>query len=80
MPRGAHRATAAGGESAAHRPAGPTATSLRHDGPRFGGSDGREYRPDAGDLIATLADLRDRGAISDADFQRGKDKILSQAT
>jgi hypothetical protein len=31
-------------------------------------------------LIATLADLRDRGAISDADFQPGKEKILSQTT
>jgi hypothetical protein len=26
----------------------------------------------------TFADPRDRGAISDADFQRGKEKILSQ--
>ncbi len=30
----------------------------------------------AGEL-AKLAELRDRGAISDADFQRGKEKILS---
>jgi anti-anti-sigma factor len=38
------------------------------------------YRRDGCDLIATLADLRDRWAISDADFQRGKEKILSQPT
>jgi putative oligomerization/nucleic acid binding protein/phospholipase D-like protein len=32
------------------------------------------------DELTKLADLRDRGAISEADFQRGKEKILSRAT
>jgi hypothetical protein len=31
----------------------------------------------AGEL-AKLADLHDHGAISDADYQRGKDKVLSR--
>ena len=30
------------------------------------------------DELAKLADLRDRGVITDADFQRGKEKILSR--
>jgi Phospholipase_D-nuclease N-terminal/Short C-terminal domain len=29
------------------------------------------------DTLAKLADLHDRGAISDADYQRSKDKVLS---
>jgi hypothetical protein len=29
------------------------------------------------DSLAKLADLHDRGAVSDADYQRSKDKILS---
>ncbi|MHB1430834.1 MAG: SHOCT domain-containing protein [Streptosporangiaceae bacterium] len=29
------------------------------------------------DALAKLADLHDSGAISDADYQRGKDKVLS---
>jgi putative oligomerization/nucleic acid binding protein/phospholipase D-like protein len=29
------------------------------------------------DALAKLADLHDRGAISDADYQRSKDKVLS---
>jgi hypothetical protein len=29
------------------------------------------------DQLAKLADLHDRGAISDADYQRSKDKVLS---
>jgi len=32
------------------------------------------------DLIATLADLRDRRGISEAGFQRGMEKILSNLT
>jgi hypothetical protein len=31
------------------------------------------------DELAKLADLRDRGVISDADFQQGKDKVLRAA-
>ncbi len=31
------------------------------------------------DELAKLADLRDRGVISEADFQQGKDKILRAA-
>ena len=31
------------------------------------------------DDLAKLADLRDRGVISEADFQQGKDKILKTA-
>jgi hypothetical protein len=41
MPLGAHRATAAGGESAAHLRARPTATHVRHHRPRRGGPNGR---------------------------------------
>src|SRR5512132_744059 len=37
MPPGAHRAPAAGGESAAHLPARPAARSVRHHRPRRGG-------------------------------------------
>jgi hypothetical protein len=29
------------------------------------------------DTLAKLADLHGRGAISEADYQRGKDKVLS---
>ena len=29
------------------------------------------------DTLAKLADLHDRGALSDADYQRSKDKVLS---
>lgn len=33
----------------------------------------------AADELTKLADLRDRGVITDADFQQGKDKILKTA-
>lgn len=33
----------------------------------------------AADQLARLADLRDRGVISEADFQQGKDSILKAA-
>src|SRR5215472_7881924 len=41
MPLGAHRATAASGESAAHLPARPTAAGLRHHRRRLGPPNGR---------------------------------------
>ena len=31
------------------------------------------------DELTKLADLRDRGVISEADFQQGKDKVLKAA-
>jgi len=40
----------------------------------------QEAAPASGtaDELAKLADLHDHGAISDADYQRGKDKVLSR--
>lgn len=40
---------------------------------------GNGHGTSPGDELAKLADLRDRGIISEADFQQGKDKVLRLA-
>ena len=39
---------------------------------------GNENGTGTADELTRLADLRDHGVISEADFQRGKDKVLSR--
>jgi hypothetical protein len=64
-----------GATHTACRPRTQYGARRRHTRPGVGGLHRPcQYRRDTCDLIATPADLRDRGAITDADLQPGKER------